>query len=180
MASALPCPGNLLKVVFLTLGPGCFGWHPDLLDAGSEQRLPSTGRGLRECSEGLLQEADRAAELAHLPAPWQPQQRGSAKGSTGKYSLYVSLIGDEHLHHRCAQSGHRGQDDPTESGISLCLQLAVSAPSQVVNRGSKYLFEKISLGGTTKRDTATPTSVTLSSSTVMSTWATLLDWSSLH
>ena len=180
MASALPCPGNLLKVVFLTLGPGCFGWHPDLLDAGSEQRLPSTGRGLRECSEGLLQEADRAAELAHLPAPWQPQQRGSAKGSTGKYSLYVSLIGDEHLHHRCAQSGHRGQDDPTESGVSLCLQLAVSATSQVVNRGSKYLFEKISLGGTTKRDTATPTSVTLSFSTVMSTWATLLDWSSLH
>ena len=54
----------------------------------------------------------------------------------------MSLIGDEHLHHRCAQSGHRGQDDHTEGGISLCLQLAVPAASQVVHRGTKCVFEK--------------------------------------
>ena len=91
VASALPCTGNNLKREFCCdfLSAGCFGRHTDLLDAGGEQCLPPTGRGLRECVEGLLQETDRPAQLAHLPAPGQPQQRGSAKGILSSFSALI-------------------------------------------------------------------------------------------
>ena len=47
--------------------------------------LRATGGGIRECVEGLLQEADRAAQHAHCLPPGIPQQGGAPEG----YNLFV-------------------------------------------------------------------------------------------
>ena len=76
---------------------GGLGWNADLVDFRGELYvytgrkghrwiclgecgLRATGGGIRECVEGLLQEADRAAQHAHCLPPGIPQQGGAPEG----------------------------------------------------------------------------------------------------
>ena len=111
---------------------------------------------------------------------------------------FLFCPGYEHLHDRCAQQGHGGQDDPTEGRVCLLLQLAVTAATQVGNENNVELFRNMSLqmrlrdveivmlftnmhvspDGITRRVTVLQTSVTRSSSTATSTLETLQGLSS--
>ena len=59
-----------------------------LTPASGERSLREAGGGLRERVEGLLQEADRAAQHAHRLPPWLPQQGRAAEGDDAIIVVY--------------------------------------------------------------------------------------------
>ena len=117
-----------------------------MVDNGGEHSvLPARGR-LRDCPQGLLQEASEPAQHTH--------QLAAGRLVQGKQAAH-----HDHLHHRRPRQRRGGQDGQPEGGQRPSLPLAQSAEAQVreIPQGRGYKDEKIE-GGKEKEKSDFPMS----------------------
>ena len=116
----------------LKFSPGFPGRNTDCLDERGDPVVWSSGGGLRERPQGLLQEADRDAQQPHHSPSWITLQGRKTESRENLVDLIKhKLQGDDNLYDRCPLKRCREQDDSEQDRVFFCLHVAIPTPTQV-------------------------------------------------